>query len=342
MESRTKARVSEEQIHHIIRYVLGWEKPVRRLTALNGGCFNLSYRVDFEDEESIIIKIGPPEEVEVLSYEKDMMETELWIHNLIEKNPAVSVPKILYTDFSRKDIPYPYFIMTALQGSPMNELNDLSEQEKRNIFLTLAGYMAEIHRIKGDHFGYALMRDHLQNRSYFEAFTHMVEVILSDGKKRKVTLPASEERIFQSIYKFQDVFSTCSVPVLNHFDLWEGNLFIKETEEGQRQLEAIIDFERGFYADPAADFVQVRGAIDFETESWFLEEYNRVADTPFIYNKNAKIRIDLYWLYLCLIMVVESYYRDVEGSFDDQKKWAEQEVLKVLNSLESLDVPGIS
>lgn len=334
MESLTKASVTEEEIHDLVRKVLGWEESQMKLKALKGGCFNLSYRVELEKGEAVIIKIGPPAEVELLSYESDMMSTELWIHHLIEENPQVRVPRILYSDLSCEIIPYPFFIMSALKGCPLNTLENVPEKDKVKIYKTLARFMAEIHRIKGDHFGYALMRDELKEKDYFQAYLHMVQVILSDGKKRHIRLPVEEERLLECIHRHQNAFAEVKEAVLVHYDLWAGNLFVDQNKQGEWELEAIIDFERGFYGDPAADFIQVLAHVDLEKDSWFLEEYNRVAEKPFELTDEAKNRVDLFWMYLCLIMVIESYYRDVAGSFTEQRIWAEKELVKVLIKLE--------
>lgn len=335
MDSLTKAKVSEEEIKNLVRKVLGWDNPQMKITALTGGCFNLSYRVELDEEEAVIIKIGPPGDVDLLSYEEDMMATELWIHHLIEDLPQVRVPNILFSDLSCEIIPYPFFIMSSLKGKPLNTVEDLPQKDKIHIYKTLARFMAEIHRIKGDHFGYALMRDQLKEKDYFQAYLHMVQVILSDGRKREIRLPAEEERILSCIRKYKTSFDKVKEPLMVHYDLWAGNLFVDKNAEGDWELEAIIDFERGFYADPAAEFIQVLAHIDLEKDSWFLEEYNKVADIPFYYTTDAANRLDLFWMYLCLIMVIESYYRDIAGSFTEQRLWAEKELIKVLEKLEA-------
>jgi len=334
MESLTKANVSEEEIYNIVRKVLGWDNPQMKITALTGGCFNLSYRVELDEEDAVIIKIGPPKGVELLSYEEDMMATELWIHHLIEELPQVRVPKIIFSDLSCEIIPYPFFIMSSLKGRPLNTVDDLPEKDKISIYKTLARFMAEIHRIKGDHFGYALMRDQLKEKDYFQAFVHMVEVILSDGRKRGIRLPAEEKRFLSCIERYKTSFDEVKEPLLVHYDLWAGNLFVDKSAEGSWELEAIIDFERGFYGDPAAEFIQVRAHVDLEKDQWFLEEYNKVAEKSFHLTKEAANRLDLFWMYLCLIMVIESYYRDIAGSFTEQRIWAEKELIKVLEELE--------
>ena len=99
------------------------------------------------------------------------------------------------------------------------------------------------------------------------------------------------------------------------------------------EIEGLIDFERGYYADPAVDFSQVAGYIDLEKNSWFLEEYNKHAEKQFIFDEDTKIRIKLFRFYLFLIMVIESYYRDVEGSYNEQLKWSEEELVKLYNNL---------
>jgi len=88
-----------------------------------------------------------------------------------------------------------------------------------------------------------------------------------------------------------------TTPVLVHFDLWQGNVFVDPAES---RVVGIIDPERAFWGDPVADFVSLALFGDIEDEPDFLAGYGGVAFTPAM-----RYRFRLYRVYLYLIMIVE-------------------------------------
>jgi len=331
MISKTKTVLAPADIHNIFSRLFS-NREVIAIAELKDGCFNTSYGVSLDNEEEYVLKVSPPSGVQLLSYEKNMMHTELLFHSLCEQETTIAIPKIINSDISRKLIPFDYFIMEKLHGTPLDKIVDISFEQRKSIFIQLADSLARMHRIKGDYFGYPVMSNQFSGKSYFESFSYMIDRILHDGRVRKVNLPVSEEDLWRTINQYKSAFDHITEPVFVHYDLWDGNIFVQNMDTAP-EIEGLIDFERGYYADPAADFSQVAGYIDLEKNSWFLEEYNKHAEKKFIVDEDAKIRIKLFRFYLFLIMIVESYYRDVEGSYNEQLKWSEEELVKLYKSL---------
>ncbi len=102
-------------------------------------------------------------------------------------------------------------------------------------------------------------------------------------------------------------------PVLNHFDVWDGNVFVMQDGENC-SVEAIIDCERAFYEDPLCDFVSSVNLFgDIRTEKDFLAGYygtDRGATEAVSFSHSQLFRLFAYKLYLYLIMLVETAYRD--------------------------------
>jgi aminoglycoside phosphotransferase (APT) family kinase protein len=297
MNSKTKANVTEAQVKDLIKKVMPQKPGISAVYCLNGGMFNISYKLEFIDQSAVVIKIGTPRDVELLSYEKQMMSTELKIHHLIEHKTTVPLPRILYIDQSRQMIPYEFFIMESLEGKPLNEIETKSTEDIHSIGKELARSMAEIHQIKGAFYGYEIMKDDLMGKSYYQAFCHMVDRVIYDGNRKNVQLPISPEKIRDIIQNHQRVFENCGDPVLVHFDLWEGNLFVKSSKKGPLQLEALIDFERGFFGDPAAEIIHISGLINLDDSPWFFQEYNRHASTPLKWDRKTQTRSKIFWMY---------------------------------------------
>lgn len=326
----TKASLSNTQIEKIFTNLSGSGKPdvIRELT---DGCFNTSYFVSMGEGEEYVLKVAPPDDVTLLTYEQDLMRTEIAFYKKVSGRTAVPVPEIVKEDLTGTIIANSYFIMKKLQGLPLDKVEALSGEHRISLYRELAAHLAEMHRISGSHFGYPFMNDGSE-RNYFQSFCHMVDLILDNGADMNIELPVSEDGIRQLIMKYRYAFEDIKNPVFVHFDLWDGNIFVQHRGE-KPEIEGLIDFERGFYGDPSADFSQCDGYIDLKENPWFFEEYNKYAAVPFIADEKAFVRIKLYRFYLFLIMIIESYYRDVNGSYDGQLKWSEEEFLKLYEAL---------
>jgi aminoglycoside phosphotransferase (APT) family kinase protein len=327
MESTTKSSLTEHQIRDIFLDI----DRVASIKELKDGCFNTSYAVTSVSNREFVIKVSPPEEASVLAYEENMMESEVLFHKKVMGLNTLPIASILKDDFTQSVVPHNYFIMEKLKGRPLDKIDDLTDEERISICSELAKYMAAMHRVGGNHFGYPFMSYEI-NKDYFTAFRHMVKMILQDGRKKSVELPVSEEQILSLLEKYKDSYSGIREPVFVHFDLWDGNVFA-EREEGSINITGLIDFERGFYGDPAADFSQIQGYMDLEKNRWFFDKYNHHASTAFTADQHGFNRIYLFRFYLFLIMIVESYYRDVNGSYNWQLQWSSEELMKLYDQL---------
>lgn len=112
-------------------------------------------------------------------------------------------------------------------------------------------------------------------------------------------------------------------PALVHFDLWQGNILVAG-EPGARRIGGIIDGERMFWGDPAADFVSLALFGDMEEDKDFLAGYGESAPGgPVEFDASLRLRLALYRAYLYLIMLVETVPREADA---EQLAWTWNEV----------------
>lgn len=118
-------------------------------------------------------------------------------------------------------------------------------------------------------------------------------------------------------------------PALVHFDLWQGNLLV-DGEPGARTIGGIIDGERMFWGDPAADFVSLALLGDVEKDEDLLAGYaSSAADGAVVFDSSLRLRLALYRCYLYLIMLVETVPR---RSPAETREWVWREVGPQLES----------
>jgi aminoglycoside phosphotransferase (APT) family kinase protein len=335
MKSRTKNFLTEEQIKSLVRVNFGDNCIIGNITELKGGMFNSAYLVErVSEKDNIVLKVSLKPGTKTLTYEKNLMVTEAAVYQLIAEKTTIPTPRILAADFSKKQIPSDYFFMTALEGIAMNKvIKKIPKDNLLELKKEIAGYLAELHQIQGDYFGYFTNNEQYRYKTWKEAFVHMMNMILKDGKENGVKLPY--DRYEKVLREKSNCLEDIKVPSLVDFDLWPGNVFVKQ-QGNEFIVEGIIDFERAFWGDPLADFGGSLMLLDhiYEEEAvWNL--YKEKSDFNRELTTEDQIRAAFYRLYIFTIMTVETFRYDfLYGKL--QTMYAKKYIKQSLAKLEEL------
>ncbi len=333
MKSITKNLLTEEQIRNLAKVNFGDSCRVGNITELKGGMFNSAYLIERVDEkDSIVLKVSLKPGTKTLTYEKDPMPTEVAVFKMIEERTAIPTPRILAYDFSKKQIPGNYFFMTVLEGVAMSKVQKkMSKENLVELKKELAGCLAQLHHIKGEYFGYFTEDESRQFKTWKDAFLNMMSMILEDGKKNGTKLPY--DRYEKVLKEKSGYLEGVKEPSLVDYDLWAGNVFVKQQGENY-VLEGIIDFERAFWGDPMADFggsVMLLDNIYEEADLWGI--YKEQAEFGRDLTKGDHIRRAFYGLYIYTIMAAETFRYDfLYGKI--QRLFALKNIKKYLKILE--------
>lgn len=334
MKSRTKYLLKDDQIIQLVKANFGDKTEVGKITELKGGLFNSAYAIErINEKDKIVLKVSVTADAPLLSYEKELMLKEVEVYRFINEQTTIPAPKILCYDFSKKLIKCNYFFMTYLKGETMYKIYKKLTPENLDIIKKELGqYMAQIHKIKGTYFGYFADEPSQQFTSWKEAYLHMIQMILSDGKKHRAKLPY--ERVERAILKNAEYLEEIREPRLVDYDLWAGNIFLIKNGN-EYHIEAIVDFERAFWGDPYADFSSAVMTIkDIRNEPVFWESYTDAAGINKEISRGDVIRMLLYKLYVFLIMMVDVFrYGFFYGIA--QRTYAKSVVNKCLTELET-------
>lgn len=320
MESKTKNRQSNEVLLQMTRQAFGAEcvsEGEFAVKELKEGYFNAAYEIILRNGRKVVIKIAPPRKVDIMSYEINIMKTEVDMLGLVKASTDVPVPEIYYYDGSRQIIDSDYYFMEYIKGIPLNIVKkDLSIEVQDEIERQLGSYNRRINDISGDYFGYPGSEE-LQDKSWQVVFVKMVEAVLQDGERQDVDLGISYEDVRLTLHRMSPFLKEVIKPQLIHWDLWYGNVFV---EKGR--ITGIIDFERALWGDPLMEHC-FRGIVESAQSISYLEGYEWTSFTE----AERKRRI-LYNIYLYLIMVVECAYRDYDN--DWQYNWAKGKLLEMI------------
>lgn len=331
MKSKTKNRLSENKIKELVRIHFGRECETGEITELTGGMFNAIYRIERKNEkDAVILKVGVIPDTTLLTYERDIMPVEVECYRMIREQTTVPVPEVLAYDFSKRYIESNYFFMTELKGEPFSKvMKKMGQENADRIREELAGYLYQIHGVKGKYFGYFTKDERRQYSTWKAAFFHMFRQILADSREHRVKLPYA--RIMAALQRYEGCLEDVTEPVLVEYDCHEGNIFVKKTGNSYT-IEGILDFERAFWGDPIADFpTAFVFTDDIRKETAFLNAYLRVSGRN-AYTETDAVKYQLYRMYILTIMAAETFrYGFLYGKL--QGMWAKWQLRKCLRIL---------
>jgi aminoglycoside phosphotransferase (APT) family kinase protein len=286
------------------------------------GLFNVAYRVTLRDGYQSVLKIAPPSGVEVMTYERGAMATELAALALIRQHTRVPVPAVDFADQSHRLCDADYFFMPYIDADNLSAVKDtLSERERHAYGKGLGASTAELNSIRGPAFGPLAGSGRFGWR---ETFLAMVEDVLGDGARRDVDLGWDYDTVRAVVLDHADCLDEVTEPRFVEWDLWDGNVMVKEG-----QIVGILDHERAFYGDPLIE--HGFNAVElpaFGDPTAFLDGYGKTAFT-----ESERRRRQLYCVHLALIMIVETVYRELT---DHQPyEWARARLDETMNLLGS-------
>lgn len=302
MESATKVKLSIGQINLITKKAFG--SKCRDFSELTDGWFNTAYDLTLDSGKSAILKIAPPKDVKILSYEKDIMAAEVGAMRKVRKETGVPVPEIYMYDKSFEIIGQEYYLMEKLKGIPYNHIQEkIKEDEREAIETKLGEYNRQINSIAGDKFGlYSDAQEKFD--TWYEAFSYMANILLEDAAAINVDIGRPYKEIADIVESFKDALDQVKEPCLVHWDLWAGNVFV---DNGT--ITGIIDFERSLWGDRLMEVFLHSGDNPYFQKGYGKEVFQ---------SSGAEIRKRLYSLYVGLVMVVEAPYR----SYDEgHRQW---------------------
>jgi aminoglycoside phosphotransferase (APT) family kinase protein len=319
MDSITKTKVSHSQIEAMVTRAFGQAITLVEAKELTEGYFNTGYLITTSDQTKSVLKIGPMPYVQVMRYEKDIMNMEVHVLKQLHTLPNLPSPTVLFHDTSRELLQSDYFFMSFIQGSALFEVkNQLNETQKATLSKELGHYVKSIGHITSDRFGYILQPD----RSYTtwsQCFLSMIDEILLDAQEKEVSLPFDYNEIRRIFKNYETLLDEVKKPSLVHKDLWEGNIFVDVVTT---RITGIIDCERALFGDPIMeiDCGLLRGNQDFLFA--FLGRTLTVQE---------QTRSNLYNVYLYLLIVCEIPFRQYPDA--QMEEWGRNQLNRAFEVL---------
>ena len=187
MESKTKNRKTREQVTRIVERAfdgLTLAAVEDAVSELKEGWFNAAYNVCLSNGREVILKIAPPPDAEVMTYEQNIMATEVASMRLAAQNPAIPVPEIYCLDNARDLCDSDYFFMEKLTGENYGVIRaSLPQAVQAQLDEQIGVIVREINGFTGTYYGYPGNSD-LRGSTWKETFIKICESVLEDGRRK--------------------------------------------------------------------------------------------------------------------------------------------------------------
>lgn len=281
------------------------ERGVPQIEELTEGMCNVAYKLTFEDGFQTILKIASPVKEGFLTNECNLMDAEVKAMKLVAEYTDIKVAKVYAYDTSRTLCRGDYFFMECMEGVNWYTVHEkLGEDVKSNLRREVGKVQRKLSQVQGERFGMLGDTNH-QFETLYEFVAYMIGNVLQDAERRNVEIGASKEEILTTLAKDKEYFEEVKVPSLVHWDMWEGNIFIKDDV-----IAGIIDWERAMWGEALMDepFRYHKKNPDL-LEGFGVEELSQ-----------AELRRSFWYdVLLYLTMMTEVFYREYED--DGQYKW---------------------
>ena len=304
--SRSKTPVDRAQATALVHDAFGTTARLLSIHELTDGWFNAAYRLDVAlggdgaaaaPARSVVLKVAPPPDVEVLWYEHDILHAEIEALRLVRHCTDAPVPEVLWVDEATR-LPSPSFLMSFVPGvSLANHRAEMPPAVLAQLDRTMGRHLAQLHAVTGEGFG-LLSPDRPSHDTWPAAFGELVEQLLRDGERAGVVLPVGYDELRHGLAATHAALAEVTVPRFVQWDLWDGNVLVDPVSGA---LTGYLDFERALWGDPLLE-------IQFGPHGRVADVVDGYGSDPFT-DPGARQRRALYTLYHHLVMSIEGAYR---------------------------------
>lgn len=301
----TKNRQTENSIRQMALAAFP-KKQIKSYTELTEGTCNTAYRIEFTDGSSSVLKIATADESGRISNEVNIMLAEVKAMRIVHESNVVKVAEVQYYDDSRTLCSGDYFFMEELEGQSIISIEDqFTEEERAVINYEMGQAEKKITSIYGETFGLLGDEENCYD-NLFDFFYQLIANLLMDAERKNVEVGVSSEEMLACLKQDKAIFDKIEKPSLVHWDMWEGNVFVKD-----KHVSGIIDWERAMWGDVLMDEHFRRHSRNQD----FLRGYGQEEFT-----EEEMKRIYWYDILRYLTQMVEGAYRKYED--DGLYQWA--------------------
>lgn len=154
MESLTKNRQNKNIIEAIVQKFFP-NNSLSSYTELKEGFFNAAYEIRLDNNREMVLKVAPKKGTRIMTYEKNIMQSEIYAMQKINNISDIPAPRLLGADMSCTICESGYFLMEKLEGDSLNSIkSQLTDAQVNDIYYHMGQINRRINEIDCPHFGY--------------------------------------------------------------------------------------------------------------------------------------------------------------------------------------------
>lgn len=218
------------------------DRGIPGIEELTEGMCNVAYRLTFQDGFRTILKIASPIKEGFMTNERNLMAAEVKAIKVAGERTDIKVPEVYVYDTTKSLCEGNYFFMECLEGDNWITVYDKLDEEKiAELRKEVGKIQRQLSKVSGEKFG---MLGDTENSfdTLYEFIYYLIDNVLQDAERRTVEIGVSKEEILTLLAKDREYFDEVKIPTLVHWDMWEGNVFIKDGS-----ITGIIDWERAMW-----------------------------------------------------------------------------------------------
>jgi aminoglycoside phosphotransferase (APT) family kinase protein len=313
--SLTKVDLSEAEIEALARNAFGTGVRLISARPADEGMYNAAYYLELSGAgpARAFLKAAPPPGLPVLTYEHELLRSEIRVLGELAAAGVEPVPAVLASDLTRRIVDRDCLFMAWLDGALLSKVGpSLSLDERVGLRRQVGRIAGAANAITAPVFGYP-GQPSLRGARWTATFALMVEALLDDARRFGAALPLDLGELRAAFACAQPLTDRVETARLTHFDLWDGNVLVRQGPSGW-EVSGVIDWERAFYGDPLADVVSMTLFHNPPERAAVLEGLAEGWGRPAGLGEDEERLLHLYKAYLWLIMIVEATPRGFGGS----------------------------
>ena len=308
----TKNRQSDDTIRNMALMAFQ-DKQITAIKELTEGMCNVTYDIAFDDGSESILKIAAKDRTGNTSNEVNLMQAEINAMKLVSENCSFKVADVQYYDTSNTICDGNYFFMEKLKCDNFFLVREKMSDEAIAVIDNEIGKISrELSEVRNQKFGF--LGEDKRYDSLFSFVKQMLENLILDAKRKDIDILYDEQTFMERLKKDKASFEGVREASLVHWDMWEGNVFVKDGH-----VSGIIDWERALWGEPYMDdrFRMHNRGVNF------LKGFGQTS-----FSEDELKRMRWYDVTLYLTMMIEVYYREFEDK--GQYFWAREMLEKCM------------
>ena len=227
--------ISWQELRRIVRDWKGTAAELDEVTPLPGGHVNTTLCLTTRDRHKSVLKISPHRVDR--SYEREALQLGLF------RECGIPTPEVYLAKTGTLDHPFSYILLEFVEGVDLAEAKRTCSPEA---FERLQERLADVISAMHDrtHATYCKVRSDGEARQFasWPAFYRDVyDTIWHEAQKSPHLPPKVRKQIDRVHEKLERLIAHADVPRLVHWDMWSSNLLVKQDDDGEWHVAALLD-----------------------------------------------------------------------------------------------------